>query len=157
MLGRRYERILCCLNTTEMGRSMWPLCKTKLVKHMVSSKNQKPNSLGIPKIYLGLAWEVVCQRKRGTSKKRQNIKLYWEGVLNKQLHMEVGLWGGVSDERDLSQDDMISSLIRKSVTLDIPSNTEMCANWISPQVFSIGYLVQQEQECACMKINWKKH
>lgn len=42
--------------------------------------------------------------------------------------MEVGLWGGVSDERDLSRDDMISSLIRKSVTLDIPSNTEVCAN-----------------------------
>lgn len=49
-LGRRYQRILCLLNVTEMGRSMGSLCKTKVVRHMVSSKNQKPSSPGIPKI-----------------------------------------------------------------------------------------------------------
>jgi len=54
VLGRRYHRILCLLSITEMSRSVGSLSKTKVVRYMVSSKNQKPGSPGIPKMYLGL-------------------------------------------------------------------------------------------------------
>lgn len=52
-IGRRYQRILCPLNITEMGRSMGSLCEAKTTKQVVSSKNQKPSSPGISKLYLG--------------------------------------------------------------------------------------------------------
>lgn len=53
LIGRRYQRILCPLNITETGRSMGSLCEAKITKQVVSSKNQKPSSPGISKLYLG--------------------------------------------------------------------------------------------------------